>query len=197
MVWVLVLAACAAAGAVVASRTDPFPPGVEDPGARPTGAVTPSGGPSPSAPPEPPDVTVRLRAGSEHVLRVGGTCVSSWSGTIPLRFSSGDRLVGEGEMLLESAGCGFDTAQVQTVLVVVRAMGTLEGDRLRLRFEEVSIAPAGSQDLGGFVATLGAIRPSIRLADGRGSDTVRVARPDGEQGRYVSDTKASATCRDC
>lgn len=35
VVWILVLLVCAGAGAFVASRTDPFPPGVEDPGARP------------------------------------------------------------------------------------------------------------------------------------------------------------------
>jgi hypothetical protein len=34
LIWIVVFAAFAAAGAYAASRTDPFPPGVEDPGAR-------------------------------------------------------------------------------------------------------------------------------------------------------------------
>ncbi|MGZ8578467.1 MAG: hypothetical protein ACXWWX_02925 [Actinomycetota bacterium] len=195
-IWVVVLALCAAAGAFAASRSDPFPPGVEEPGARPTGSViqTPTGGPT-SEPPA--DVQVGLRVDSEHELNVGGTCFSNWRGTIPLRFADGGRVRGQGEILLSAGGCEFDTAQVQTILVTVEAEGTLEGDVLRLRFDEVSSSPAGSQDLGGFVATLRAIRPVVRLTDGDGRATVRVGRPDGELGRYRSVTRVDAACSGC
>ena len=46
LAWTLVFAACAAVGAVVAANTNPFPPGVEDPGARLDGSSDPmaSGG---------------------------------------------------------------------------------------------------------------------------------------------------------
>lgn len=196
-IWAVVLVACAAAGAVVASRTDPFPPGVEDPGARPTGSTSPTGSPGPSDGPDAADVSLGLRVESEHELHVGGTCQSSWSGVVPLRFTSGDHLRGEGEIVLDTGGCAFGTAQVQTVLVVVEATGTLDGDLLRVRFQELSSAPAGSQDLGGFVATLGAIRPSIRMSDGRGVTTVRIRRPDDEGGQYSSVTRISARCRSC
>jgi hypothetical protein len=40
--WVLVFALCAALGAVVAANTDPFPPGVDDPGVRPSADGSPA-----------------------------------------------------------------------------------------------------------------------------------------------------------
>ena len=46
VLWMLAFAAAVGAGAFVASRSNPFPPGVEDPGARPT--VAPKS-PSPTA----------------------------------------------------------------------------------------------------------------------------------------------------
>jgi hypothetical protein len=194
--WVVVLAVCAAGGAFAASRSDPFPPGVEDPGARPTGSgSTPTGGPTSS--PQPVDLEVELRVDSQHELHVGGTCVSNWRGSLPLRFTGADRLTGRGEVLLEAGGCEFDTAQVQTVLVTVDVGASLRGDVLRLRFDEVASAPAGSVDLGGFVATLPAIRPVVRLDGGEGRVTVRVERPDGDQGRYGSVTRVEAGCTGC
>ncbi len=196
-IWVVVLAVCAAAGAFVASRSDPFPPGVEDPGARPTGSVSPTPTGGATSEPGPPDVEIGLRVDSQHVLHVGGTCFSNWRGTIPLRFDGDGRVRGHGEVLLGAGGCEFATAQVQTILVTVDVVGTLEGDVLRLRFDEVSSAPAGSQDLGGFVATLRAIRPVIRLNDGDGRATVRVERPDGDLGRYASVTRVEAACSAC
>ena len=152
---------------------------------------------SPTPDPGPPDVDVGLRVDSEHVLHVGGTCFSNWRGSIPLRFTGEGRLSGRGEVLLGAGGCEFDTAQVQTILVTVEAEGTLQGDVLRLRFDEVSSAPAGSQDLGGFVATLRAIRPVVPLTDGDGRATVRVERPDGDLGRYRSVTRVESTCSGC
>jgi hypothetical protein len=195
-VWVVILLACAGAGAFVASRSDPFPPGVEDPGARPTGSGSTTS-PTPSVELTPPDVTLRLRIASEHELHVGGSCFSDWNGSIPLHRSGDERVDGQGELLLDAGGCAFDTAQVQTVLVVVSVSGTLEGGRLQVRLVEMSSAPLGSQDLGGLVATLGAIRPAVDVRDGAGRQTVRVERPDGDRGRYVSATDVLATCRTC
>jgi hypothetical protein len=86
---------------------------------------------------------------------------------------------------------------VQTILVTVEVEATLQGDVLRMRFDEVSSAPAGSQDLGGFAATLRAIRPVVRLTDGDGRATVRVERPDGELGNYRSVTRVDAACSGC
>jgi hypothetical protein len=40
--WVGILLACAGVGAFVASRSDPFPPGVRDPGAVPSESPSPS-----------------------------------------------------------------------------------------------------------------------------------------------------------
>ena len=54
------------AGGVVASRTDPFPPGVG-----PTTSPT-------TEPPEPATWAFTLTSGTRHDLHVGGTCATDW-----------------------------------------------------------------------------------------------------------------------
>ena len=75
VLWTLVFATCAAVGAVVAANTNPFPPGVEDPGARPS-AVSPTDEPDPSAPGG--SWLVRIDTRTYHDLFVGGRCAANW-----------------------------------------------------------------------------------------------------------------------
>ena len=69
--WTLAFAAAAGAGAYVAAHTDPFPPGVDDPGARSTSPST-SVVPTPTSEPEPRRWQVDAEVGSEHQLHVEG-----------------------------------------------------------------------------------------------------------------------------
>ena len=70
LLWIGVFLACAGVGAYVAAHTDPFPPGVDDPGANSAGPVStevPSGG-----------VVVLIDTRTSHDLYVGGRCAISW-----------------------------------------------------------------------------------------------------------------------
>ena len=74
VLWVVVFGVAIAAGAYQASKSNPFPPGVEDPGARPS--QTPKH-PSPSSPAA-SVADLRMQITSTHVLHVGGSCQSRW-----------------------------------------------------------------------------------------------------------------------
>jgi hypothetical protein len=86
---------------------------------------------------------------------------------------------GSGRARLQpGARCDFETAQVQAQAVRIRIGGERIGDRLRLRFGVLEAAPAGAQDLGGFVATLPEMRFTIAERAGAtasGPTQVRVA----------------------
>lgn len=175
--WVVVLAACAGVGAYIASRTNPFPPGVEDPGARPT---------EPASPSEAPDVSwvgsgvVR----STHRLFVGGSCQTNWGIRMVLR-SEGNRVEGDGVATLRGdADCDFPIAQVQTRRVRLEVEGRIRGTALLLRFTERVRTPAGSIDLGAFVPLLD--RLSLRLGvDGEtAAGDFEISVPDGDRGSY-------------
>jgi hypothetical protein len=184
LVWIAVFAACAGAGAVMASRSDPFPPGVPDPGARVST--------SPSRTPPPAVVwTLDMVSGTRHRLHVGGSCVSDWaiSGSVTIQpngRSAGDAIA----RLRRPATCDFPQSQVQTRKIQLVVTGKLVGGSLRLSFSEAGRVPEGSQDLGGFTNTLSLIRPVFRLPNGtnRVRATVKATRPDGDLGLYSSDS---------
>jgi hypothetical protein len=70
---------------------------------------------------------------------------------------------------------------------VVLIRGQREGDTLDLRFEERSVTPAGSQDLGAFVKTLGTLRISIpEQAGAKVSEPTRIEELDGDLYRSVT-----------
>ena len=181
MLWVLAFAAAIAAGAYQASRSDPFPPGVEDPGARASEApkrATPSS-------PQRSTARLRMRITSEHVLHVGGSCESRWlvEGTVSI--GSSGRATGQGRARLrEPARCDFHQSQVQTRAIELAIAGEPAAGGMRLSFREARRSPVGSQDLGGLPSTLRYIHPEVPV-DG-GSDSVRATRPDGDLGRYTS-----------
>ena len=70
--WLGVFGVCAGVGAFVAAHTNPFPPGVEDPGSRPT-TPTPTSGASTSQ-----RWSLAMNSATRHDLHVGGSCRSRW-----------------------------------------------------------------------------------------------------------------------
>lgn len=202
VLWVVVFALCAAAGAWLASRTDPFPPGVEDPGARPTTEVstTPSVAPVPIW-------SGAIVATTEHRLHVGGSCRSDWHGTYRVRLlPDGTLRHVSGAVLLfpGTAGCDFPQTQIQTEAVTLEVVGMWEargGDVVvRMRFEERGRDPEGSLDVGALLATIERVQPEIRSdprrpREGRLETPIRVELADGNQGTYVATYRVSANCR--
>lgn len=186
ILWVVVFAAAVAAGAFMASRSDPFPPGVEDPGARP---ITPT---PTRTPPSPTIWALEMTSATAHHLHVGGSCRSDWRirGTITIRPDGTAAGQGSAE-LSQPATCDFPQSQVQTKKIALVVTGKLAEGSLRLSFSEAGRTPVGSQDLGGFTNTLSLIKPVLRIRDGseRATASVQASRPDGDLGSYSSDSR--------
>jgi hypothetical protein len=192
-VWLGVFALCAGAGAYVAAHTNPFPPGVEDPGAR---SITPTSA-SPAALPR---WTGTMRSSTEHVFHVGGRCATDWIATFAFRIDAAGNVRGSGNARLHGEPrCDFPVAQVQTVALGLRVTGAEEGSQVRLGFARVGTAdPLGSQDLGGFTMTLAGMQPAIRTDVPPRTWTFVVRRPDGDLGTYGSRNQLIARCvRSC
>jgi len=184
IVWIAVFVACAGVGALIASRSNPFPPGVSDPGARPTA--------TPSRTPASPTVwELGMVSGTRHRLHVGGSCRSAWgiSGTLTIQ-PDGQAAGNATAALRGPATCDFPQSQVQTKKIALVVTGRRVGETVRLAFSEAGRTPVGSQDLGGFTNTLSLIRPVVRISgDGeRGAASVEASRPDGDLGTYSSDS---------
>ncbi|HSL11380.1 MAG TPA: hypothetical protein VLA82_08720 [Actinomycetota bacterium] len=174
-IWIVVFATCAGAGAYVAAHTDPFPPGVDDPGAR----ATPD--PTGDAPADEERWRVTVRGSATHVVRVGGTCESAWSGSA--RFRVVDDALPEGARVsVDGVGsCDFPVAQIQAEQLELEIFASDEGNDL-VSLRVVGRTPTGAEDLGGFataivrerfaVAADEAARVRGEIADGRGG-TIR------------------------
>jgi hypothetical protein len=161
LLWAVILLACAGVGAFIGSRSNPFPPGVPDPGATP-----PSESPSPT-PSEDVVRSVSMISRTTHTYHVGGSCTSAWRLEGRLRISASGRIRGRGVARLRpGAGCDFPSAQIQARRVRVRFLGRREGASLEVRFRVGALMPPGSQDLGAFVRTLGTLRISIPEREG-------------------------------
>jgi hypothetical protein len=156
LLWTGILLACAGVGAFIASRSNPFPPGV-------AGGGTNSPEPTPSPGQDADRWTLVLRSETSHTYRVGGACISHWRLSTPVRVLSSGPVSGVGTArLLPGAHCEFETAQEQARGIRVRILGRRSGSVLRLRFEDEGTRPAGSQDLGAFVAFLPKLRVAIK-----------------------------------
>jgi hypothetical protein len=178
VVLIVVLAACAGVGAFVASRSNPFPPGVTDPGARPT---------EPTEQPEPPVVrwvgTSVVR--TTHRLFVGGSCRTDWRVRVLVR-QDGNRLEGRATArLVGRVRCDFPTAQLQTRSLLLQAEGRIRGPAMRLTFAEEGRAPGGSMDLGALLPLLDRIRADLDMVGDLATGKVDLAVPDGERGSYT------------
>jgi hypothetical protein len=176
LLWAVILLACAGVGAFIGSRSNPFPPGVPDPG-----ATSPTESPSPP-PSEAVVRAVTMISRTTHTYHVGGSCTSAWRLEGRLRIAGSGRISGRGISRLQpGAGCDFPSAQVQARRVLVRFLGRREGGALELRFGVGEVMPAGSQDLGAFVETLGTLRISIpERAGGEVSKPTRIEDPEDE-----------------
>jgi hypothetical protein len=186
VIWTVVFVACAGAGAYVAAHTNPFPPGVEDPGARPTSPTT---SPTPTS----QRWNLVIDSATRHELHVGGSCRSSWRTTGVIRIAPDGSVTGRAEARLRRWGCDFPVAQIQTRSVALGVSGSL-GARLVLRFVASGSRPTGSQDLGGFVPTLPKLRPSIELSGGHGGAPASASLTDGDLGRYVNEGEIQLDC---
>jgi hypothetical protein len=184
VVWVVVFAACGGLGAFVASRSNPFPPGVEDPGAHATTPPT-------SAAPAPTSWALTMRIDTQHTLHEGGACRSDWnvSGTIEIQ-PNGKTSGAADAKLASPAACDFSQSQVQAEAIRIVVSGDRTGGVLRLSFAEAGRTPVGSSDLGGLTNTLRFIRPAVKLPPGARSGHARtkVTRSDGDLGSYNSTT---------
>ena len=178
--WTLVFALCATIGAVVAANTDPFPPGVDDPGVRPSSGASPAN--------EPGAATggswlVRIDARTFHDLFVGGRCAANWRIDVGIAAADGP-IDGAGAAAMRSElRCTESTAQVQAERIDLRAVGRLRDGELRFRLEETGRSPAGAQELSGFLDTIPTIRFVMPASEGANA-SFDIERPDGGQGSF-------------
>jgi hypothetical protein len=192
--WVAIFAVCAGVGAFIASRTNPFPPGVSDPG-----AVSVTVGPSPTSSPGPTGVTWggQVTATTSHQLFVGGSCSTAWR--IHLSFFVDDfgKVTGSGTAQLRgSLRCDFQTAQVQTRTLHLRVSGRHAHGRIALGFAVTGRTPTGSDDYGGLIRTLPAF-PAMRVQTGSLRGPIQLQVSDGDQGHYVATYQVALSCRSC
>lgn len=180
VVWGLVFAMCAAVGAVVAANTNPFPPGVEDPGARPSEA-SPTAEPDPSAPGG--SWLVRIDTRTYHDLFVGGRCAANWRIDVGIAVADGPIDSAGAATLKSELRCDEPTAQVQAERIDLRAVGVLRDGDLRFRLEETGRSPAGSQELSGFLETIPSLRLEMPARDGA-TASYDFEIPDGGQGTF-------------
>jgi len=189
VVWVTVFAAFAGAGAFAASQTDPFPPGVEDPGAR-DGSLAPA-----TASPSPATIErwwIGVRGSAVHTFRVGGTCRSSWRGSARVRLDADGITADAAPLELAGEGsCDFPVAQPQTEVLTIELEGTRQDGDLDVATRVVERSPAGSDDLGGFAVAIGRERFVLGSggAAGAGSQV-----PDGRGGTIEASIRLVSRC---
>jgi len=188
IVWVAAFAVAAGAGAFVASRSNPFPPGVEDPGARPTATPASSSAAGPVA------WRLAMTSETEHRLHEGGACRSDWVTKGYAVVRPNGKATGTATAKVQpGAGCSFPQSQVQLTTVELDISGALAGSTLTLSFDEAGSSPVGGHDLGGFVATLPVIDPDISMGSETGEGTAKASVADGDQGAYVSQNEVQLT----
>jgi hypothetical protein len=177
--WLGVFGVCAGVGAFVAAHTNPFPPGVEDPGSRPTT-------PTPTSAPTSQRWSLVMNSATRHDLHVGGSCRSRWHTSGRVTIHPDGSAEGQARATVRGWGCDFPVAQVQTRTVTLAVAGAMSGGRLVLRFSEIGAVPTGSQDLGGFRETIPLLIARVQLASGHGGAPTKAVRPDGDLGRFTS-----------
>src|SRR5712671_1477888 len=124
LAWLIAFSACFAVGAVIAAHSNPFPPGVVDPGqtVAPTGVVTPT---------QAPTLKGTLHLQTVHYLYVGGACRTNWKGTLAFEVDDKGGVTGTGTIdLAGELHCDFSVLQAQTKKVIVHVKGTMDGKRV-------------------------------------------------------------------
>jgi len=179
--WTLVFAMCAAVGAVVAANTNPFPPGVEDPGVR---SGSGGGAATPSDEVQPGDSwLVRIDTRTYHDLFVGGRCAANWRIDVGIALADGAIDSAGAARLKSDLRCDEPTAQVQADRIDLRAVGKLRKGELIFRLEETGRSPAGAQELSGFLQTIPTLSLEMPARDGATAGFDEQI-PDGGQGTY-------------
>jgi hypothetical protein len=166
------LVGSAAVGAFVASRSNPFPPGVDDPGARGNGPTGPVGDVYRGA------AVVR----TEHRLYVGGSCSSDW--IVRFELTGVARRV-EGDAVARLRGrerCDFRSAQLQARRLRLDAVGRVRSEEILIDLSERSRSPASSTDVGAFLAALD--RLTLRIGFDTGNGPIDLELSDGARGSY-------------
>lgn len=178
LAWIVVLAACAGIGAFIASRSNPFPPGVDDPGVQPTGST---GSEAPVFARWTGSGIVR----TTHELFVGGACRTNWRLRMIVR-EDGEGLTGRATAtLIGDARCDFPTAQNQTRQLGLEVAGRARSSMWRLALAETEREPAGSIDLGALLSLLDRLRFDVDVGDDRATSTIELSVPDGDRGSYA------------
>jgi hypothetical protein len=179
LAWVIAFSACFAVGAVIAAHSNPFPPGVVDPGlpVSPTGVATPT-------PTQAPTLTGTLHLQTVHYLYVGGACRTNWKATLALEVDDKGGVTGTGTIdLAGGLHCDFSVLQVQTKNVIVHVKGTMDGKRVSVALTEAARDPKGSSDFGGLLHNLRFLKLSVVTGQ---EQQVHAARSDGDRGTYTA-----------
>jgi len=178
--WSSVFLACAGVGAYIAAHSDPFPPGVDRPGAPALASASASPGGSPASEPW----VGSFRSFTYHQLYVGGRCTTRWRGDLRFTVDAQKAVEGTGAArLFGRLECDFPIAQVQAERVELAITGRLRGGRLTLHLSQMGIDPLSARDYGGFVALL-PVRVTLSARNGAAEDRVIRRRVD-EEGRGV------------
>ena len=149
--WVAVFLACAGVGAYIAANTDPFPPGVDRPGASSGPTSTPTSSPSAG----PVVWAGTLRSMTFHELYVGGRCTTRWRGTLRFTVDGDGRFSGTGAAHLDGKlDCDFPIAQTQIREFGLTVNGRILDGGMALRLSQASIDPTNGRDFGAFGAFL-------------------------------------------
>jgi hypothetical protein len=176
--WAAVFLACAGVGAYIAAHSDPFPPGVDRPGA--TGATGSSA--SPSTSPQPVMWAGNVKSVTYHELYVGGRCTTRWRGKLRFTADVQGEIDGSGQMrLLGTLRCDFPIAQTQVRRIELAVHGRILPGGMALRLAQLSIDPTNGRDFGGFGAFL-PFRTLLATKDDAVNMTIDRRRVD-EQGR--------------
>lgn len=178
--WAAVFLACASVGAAIAARTDPFPPGVDDPGIPPppsTGTDAPGLMSWPAT----------LSSRTWHDLPVGGRCATSWKTQLRLFVDDAGHVTIEGTARLNGdLRCDFPTAQLQSETLTIVGSGRIRGGEFVFAIQEAGRLPFGSKDYGGLTNTLNFLRFRVPAEDGA-TVTMTYTRPaDAGRGEYGS-----------
>lgn len=178
--WAAVFLACAGVGAFIAANTDPFPPGVDRPGASPTESVSVT--PSPSRTPVPVKWVGSLQSVTYHQLYVGGRCTTRWRGYLRFTVAVSGAVEGSGAAHLSGPlACDFPIAQVQVRRVELALTGRVREGHLTLHLVQTALSPSSGHDFGAFDAFL-PVRIRLTVRHDAVSERVVRQRVD-EQGR--------------
>jgi hypothetical protein len=185
---VVVLLGAAGIGALIAAHSNPFPPGVEDPGVASTVSATPT-------PAESQTWALTLQSKTSHELFVGGSCTTNWSGRLLVTVDAQRHVQGTGQArLIGQRVCDFPNAQLQVRKINLLVQGQRYGDRFLFRLAEAGRSPARARDYGGFTNTVFG-RPLRISLDGGGTATIQLSRNDDTgRGRFASSTRLRIRC---